>query len=170
MATITLSGNSYFSYASISEANIFLVPDLNYATWSALSADQQGALLISASRFIDSLSYIDAADTQTERELIPAFADAAILIASLLSTGSTAILGGTVAEAETKRLKASSVELEYFRGPSFYSPSAYSNWPQNILILLRPYLKSYNSGLGFGAASFGTCGTSPLNTYEILND
>ena len=167
--TISISGESYHSYATVAQADSYLVPDLNYFTWSALTDDQKGAHLIQATRFIDSLTYTEEADTEDERDDIEAFKFATILIASLVATGSTAILGATVPETQTKRLKAGSVETESFRAMSFYFPSAYSNWPQNIYALLRPYLNSLST-TSFGTASFGTCGSSPIEDYSILND
>lgn len=168
MATITLSGNDYFSYASVSDADLYLVPDINFATWSALTADAKGAKLIQATRLIDSLSYKENADTQSERELLPAFSDATILIASYVASGGTAILGASVAEAEAKRYRAGSVELENFRSNAFYFPSAYSDWPKNILALLKPYLQTTANALGISV--FGTCGKTPIDNYEILDD
>lgn len=168
MVDIVISGNTYFSYASVSDANIYLIPDSNYATWSALTDDAKGAYLIQGTRLLDSLEYKESADTQAERELIDAFSYATILIASLVATGSTAILGGTVAEAQANSYKAGSVSISYFRDISFYFPSSYSAWPKNILALIRPYLKNLTS-IG-GAVSFGTDGTSPLSDYSIIND
>jgi len=169
MPTLSLGGNSYFSYATTSDADTYLLPDLNYATWNALTSDQKTGLLIQSTRFIDSLEYIESADTQAERELIDAFTQATILIASLVSTGQTAILGVSVPEAQQKILQAGSVMIENFRSTFFYFPSAYANWPQNIYLLLKPYLKSL-SNTSLGATSFGTCGTNPIEDYSILND
>lgn len=167
MVDIIISSNTYFAYSSVEDADEYLIPDINYPFWSALTTDQKSARLVQGARLLDSLSYIEEADTQTKRESIAAFATANILIASLLSTGSTAILGSSVEEAQTKRLQAE-VEIEYFRSNSFYFPSAYSNWPSNIFVLIRPYLKSL-TGFG-GATSFGTSGENPISDYSILND
>lgn len=171
MATITISGNDYFSYATVAEADEYLVPDPNYATWSSKTADQKGAYLIQATRLIDSQEYIESADTQSERALIENFKTATILIAVLLSTGETSILGGTVSSGstETKRLKAGSAEIEYFRNLSSLFASSYAtNWPPNIYALLKDYLKSNSSGIGL-AASFGTCGKSSIQDYGLIN-
>jgi len=167
MASIVISGNTYFSYATVAESDVYLIPTLNYATWSALTTDQKGGYLVSATRLLDSLTYIESADEQSERELIPAFAEATILIASLVASGSTAILGGTVEEAENKRLKAGSVEIENFRSLSSFYASPYSAWPQNIFLLIKPYLASLSS-IGF-SASFGTCGKSTIADYGLVN-
>lgn len=171
MATIDISGNSYFSYATVAEADAYLIPDPSYATWSPLTDDQKGGFLVTSSRFLDSLLYIDSADTQEERELIPVFADATILIASLLASGDLRMLGMSVAEPETKRYKAGSVELEYFRSfSSYFTYNPYSAWPQRIFLLIKPYLKAQNiEGIG-GAKSFGTCGVSQTyQNYDMLN-
>lgn len=168
MVQITLSGNQYFSYASVAQADEYLVPDINYATWSALSTEAKGARLIQATRLLDGLSYIENADTQDERDNIEAFKFATILIASYVATGGIAILGASVAAAQTKRLKAGSVESEEFRANSFYFPSAYSDWPKNILSLIKPYLQT--SASAYAVSVFGTDGASPLGDYEILDD
>jgi hypothetical protein len=61
---------------------------------------------------------------------------------------------------ETKRLKAGSVEIEYFRGASTMTSTLMTllPFPKSILDILRPYLsgQSYTTGFGF-AQVFGTC-------------
>lgn len=170
MASIVISGNTYFSYASVADADLYLAVDPNAATWNALSADAKGTLLIQSTRFIDSLCFIDAVDTQAERELNPVFADATIMIAGLLSTGDNAILGGTAISGSTdaQSYKAGSVALTYFRNLDTLFPTAYSAWPNNIFNLLKPYLCSQNTGIGF-AESFGTCGPWIYEDYGLIN-
>lgn len=169
MPVLTLGGNSYFAYATVASADEYILPDLNFSIWDALTEDQKTARLIQSSRFIDSLEYIDSANTQAERELIPAFSNASIMIALLITTGSTSILGNTVQEAQNKYLKAGSVETEFFRNTSFYTPTAYDNWPKDVYLVLKPYLKTL-SDINPGASSFGTDGASPIDDYSILND
>ncbi len=171
MATITIGSNSYFSYATVAEADDFLLVDPNYTTWNALDTDGKGRLLIQSTRFLDSLSYIESADTQAERELIDAFSVACIMIAGLLSTGDISILGGTanVGSNDAKRYKAGSVEIENFRNFNSFYLGLYSTvFPPNIYAILKPYLISSTSNIPAGANSFDTDGVSSIQNYEVI--
>jgi len=76
-----------------------------------------------------------------------------------LSNGNTAILGFGEAEAENKRLKAGSVEIENFRNfnSASFTGSKTTQFPNGIFALLKPYLSG--ASLATSAASFGVSGT-----------
>lgn len=171
MASLVVGGNTYFGYATIASADDYMLVDPNYATWSVLTDDGKSRLLIQSTRFLDSLSYIESADTQAERELIDAFEIACIMIAGLLSSGDTSILGGTanVGSNDAKRYKAGTVEIENFRNFNSFYIGLYSTvFPPNIYRVLKPYLSSSNANIPNGANSFDTDGESSIQQYGLL--
>ena len=171
MASLTVGTNTYFSYATVAEADEYMLVDPNYATWSVLDTDGKSRLLIQSTRFLDSLVYIESADTQAERELIDAFTIACIMIAGLLSSGDTSILGGTanVGSNDAKRYKAGSVEIENFRNFNSFYLGLYSTiFPPNIYAVLKPYLQSAVASIPAGANSFDTDGLSSIQNYEVI--
>lgn len=171
MVDLVVGGNTYFSYATIASADNYMLVDPNYATWSVLTDDGKARFLIQSTRFLDSMSYIESADTQAERELIDAFEIACIMIAGLLSSGDTNILGGTanVGSNDAKRYKAGTVEIENFRNFNSFYIGLYSTvFPPNIYRVLKPYLASANSNIPSGANSFDTDGESSIQTYGLI--
>ena len=166
MATITISGNNYTSYATVADADTFLLVDAGYDTWNALSTDAKGKNLILASRLIDSQSYIDSCDTQAERLALDDFKIICILIAkAVVIDGNTEILGSTVPEQDIDTMKAGSVEINYFRDFTSFSLGRYvTRWTPTIYALLAKYLKSGSVGLGF---SNGTGGTITISDYGV---
>ncbi len=160
MATITISGNDYFSYASVSQADIYLIPTSGFAVWDVLSNDVKGGFLITASRLLDQQEWKTDYNTQTLRLAVQNIVDASVLIAQLISTGDETILGTSPSEAENKRLKAGSVEIENFRSFSSasFTGSTKTQFPLAIQHLIGDCLAS---GIIIGgAASFGTDGLS----------
>jgi hypothetical protein len=159
MQTITILTNDYDSYASVSQADIHLTPSLDFETWDANDDDAKGRYLISATRLLDAQTWLPDYDTQTKREAVIGIINASILIANELSNGNTAILGFGEAEAENKRLKAGSVEIENFRNfnSASFTGSKTTQFPNGIFALLKPYLSG--ASLAASAASFGVSGT-----------
>lgn len=164
MATITISGNDYFSYATVEDADIYLIPSFNYATWSVLSADQKGSYLVAASRFLDSLCWTDGYKTQAEREATSAIVNAAIEIAAMFSTGETAWIGVNVPSEDIKRLKAGTAEIEYQTRPWFILKSI--NWPPYLYAMLKDYFCKVSFLDSLGAVSFGTDGEAGPSVYN----
>lgn len=155
MADIIIDGNTYFSYASVAEANEYLTASINYAIWNALDDDTKGRYLISATRFLDTLSWQDTCLPLTSEANIKT---ATILIAEQIALGNTVFLGYGTNEEDVKRYKAGSVEIEYQNSPWFLSRkgSPYADMPTSIYNLIRGCLEGAQ-GIG-GAVSFGTDG------------
>ena len=165
MATITISGNTYTSYATVATADVFLAPDSNFTTWDVLTDDQKGALLVRATRVLDAQSYITSAATQVLRLAIEDFETICILIANTISSGNTSVSGQSVSEAEQKRVKAGSVEIENYRALYNLEASKYEyQWTPEIYALLKKYL----SGASFAFAfSCGTDGVITIDDYSL---
>lgn len=164
MATITISGNNYNSYATVAEADIYLIPSVNFETWNLLTTDTKGKYLVSASRYLDGLPWKDSCLPLTDTGNIN---KATILIAEQLALGNVGITGGTVAEEDVKRYKADTVEIEYQSKPWFISSSVnpYANMPLAILNLIKNCLKGYGFSVGI-ASSFGTQGQAGPSIYN----
>jgi hypothetical protein len=165
MATITISSVDFVSYASVQSADDFLIPDANFAVWDALTDDAKGSLLVRSTRIIDAQKYIEGASTQALRLAIDDFKTICILIANAISSGNTSISGSTVSEADQKRVKAGSVEIENFRSLYNLDSTKYEwQWTPEIYAILKNYLAG--ASLSF-AASFGTSGEITIEDYSL---
>lgn len=167
MPNITISGQSFFVYADQEDASSYLIPSPSFSAWSALNADEQGRLLIQATRLLDQLPWKEACGlTQEERALRTNIVNASIEIAAILASGDTAILGGSVGDEAILSLKAGSAEITYQKTSFLYvrNPnSLLSKFPPYILNMIKGCIASFNSsGIG-GAISYGTHYPSSAN-------
>lgn len=132
MATITISGNDYSSYASVAEADAYLAADVaRYAAWAALDTDDKGRALVTASRYLYALDWVDGPpsyDTPPSA-VVEATALFAADIAAKPSLGNDASTGSNV-----KRVKGGEAEVEFFR------PTAGAALPSYLLRLLGELL------------------------------
>lgn len=163
MTSIVISGNTYFAYASVADADSYLLVYPDTTAWFALDTDGKGKNLVVAANFIDTLPFKDEYDTQAEREVVTDIINASILLANLVANGNTAFLGVVEQEQQTKRLKAGSVEQELYADINklFYynKNSLTSGLPPYIFNLLKPYLSSTTTAIA-GSLSYGTDYTS----------
>lgn len=164
MATVTISGSNFTTYADVAEADTYMLGSLSFATWNAASTDEKGRYLVSATRLLDNQAWLPAYDTFAEREVVQNIVDASIEIAALFATGDTSIYGAEVGTGQTKRTKADVVEVEYFRNFATLDVRKTTDFPSYIFLLLRPYLKSSASSIRAGAFSAGTDGVSIAGT------
>lgn len=166
MTTITIGGNNYTAYASVADADAYLLVDPGFATWDALSDDDKGKYLVSATRLIDSQSYIDTANTQTLRLAIDDFKTICILLAkAVVIDGNTEIFGYSVPEQDIDTMKAGSVEINYFRDFTSFSLGRYiTRWTPAVYALISKYISSGSVGFGF---SNGTSGTITIADYGV---
>lgn len=147
MATITIDGNEYFSYADEDTADEYLAASSGATAWRAAATIDKQRALVSATRFLDRLKWLPAWDTQEEREAEQKVVDACCEIAAMIVAGEPLEPQSTLA-GETKRLKAGSVEIEYFRGGSGVFVI-----PKLILDLLAGLLAGQGAGIGLSFAS-----------------
>lgn len=136
ITTITIATVDYTSYASLVEANERLAVDpVRGTAWALLDDDQKGANLVAATNRLDLLNWggskTGAADTQlnawprtgltykdgtaVSTTEVPLEVEAAtILIAGDITLSASAAEAGT-SGSNTKRVKAGSAEVEFFR-------------------------------------------------------
>jgi hypothetical protein len=164
LALINIGGNDYFSYATLADANIYLAPVVGFSTWDEIDDDIKGGYLIQAARFLDTLRWLESYDTQAERLAVPNIVNASIEIAFLFSSGDISLLGLSTPEAEVKRLKAGSVEVENFRNIAKLANPYSIAFPQGIFALLRAYLS--NGLIASAATSFGTDALGGSSVYN----
>lgn len=160
MATVTIGTATFITYATLDEANDYMLGSINYPEWEALDEPTMARGLIGATRAIDAITgWDDAHDTFEEREAEPAIVNASIELAYLVATGQAEFLATGSTASGIKRQKAGSVELEYFGGAAGGPDGNGYRFPLNIWNLLRPFLGGAGdeSGIG-GSISTGTCG------------
>lgn len=169
MATVTISDNDFTAYANIAQADTVLLGSLDFEAWDANDDEAKSRFLIASARLLDTQDWKTEYGTFAEREPVADIVTASILLANEIANGNTAVLGLSAAEAETKSLKAGSVEISYFRNfhSAAYSGSTKTVFPPAIYALLKPYLASASIG-GFSVA-YGTDGTSDIyDDYGVI--
>lgn len=147
MPQVIIQGNTYSTYASIDEASSYLIPTSYYATWSALTPDEQAGRLVESTRILDRQRWKAAYDTFEKRVLVEGIVNGSILIAALLASGENEFTTNATTSNLTHTLKAGSTSITYFR--SFDSSSS-QRFPLPIMELLTPYLgaSSGNNSIG----------------------
>lgn len=180
ITTIVIGGLNYVSYASLLEANQYLLVDPTRSdAWAALSDDQKGENLVAATRRLDLLRWAgEKSDGASQPNAWPrtgvTYPDgtavsttdvpleveqATILLAGSIALDATNSEAGT-AGSNVRRVRAGSAEVEFFRptipGPALQDETAFQ--------LVRPFLGS--SSALFGAAT----GTSGDNTDTAFCD
>lgn len=168
--SVTIGPKSYQSYATIAQADNYLAADFNASAWQAGEDDDaKGRALVSATRVLERQSWIgDKAESDqdlawprtgtgidgVEDDEIPAdIVSASIELANIIFTGTD--VANTTQEQSTKRQKAGSVEIEYFR--SFDDPSRF---PRTVQELISKYLA------GSGYSGVITSGTDSCSTFD----
>lgn len=138
ITTITIGGNDYISYASVAEADAYLLVDPTRGpTWAGLTTEQKGINLISSTRQLDTFSYkgekaggsaqpnqwprtgVTYPDgTSVPDDEVPAgIQNATILLAGSIAIDVAASTSSSTG-SNTKRVSAGSAEVEFFRPTS----------------------------------------------------
>lgn len=159
MASITISANTYSSFASVAEADQYLAADMSrYSAWAALSADNKGRALITASRYLAGLDWVGGVpgyDTPPAA-VVEATALFAADIAAKPSLGNDASTGSNV-----KKVKGGEAEVEFFR------PTLGAALPPYLLRLLGTLLGT-DVTWGEGGTAYGSedCQTSRFDKTD----
>lgn len=160
MPQIVINGETYFSYASVVDADNYIRPTQYFAVWETYSVDEKGGFLITATRFLDSLRWREECGlTQADRANNEGIVSACIEIAMRLASGDTGIISGeTSSEGSIQTLKAGSAQITYFnKTKSIYAGTILENLPANILAMISGCLFGYGSSRVGTSRSFGTC-------------
>lgn len=132
MAELTIGSGSYLSFAEIEEANEYLAADLSRASsWAALTGDTPAQALVTASRYLASLDWVNGVPDYNSppTAVVEATSLFAADIAAKPSLGNDASTSSNV-----KRVKGGEAEVEFFR------PTAGAALPPYLLRLLGDLL------------------------------
>lgn len=178
MATVTIGATTYTTYSDIADADEYFLASTAFSTWDAFTDDQKSRGLVSATRLLDRqvwsgtltsispdtglkwprTSVTDCEGNAVDEDTIPdEVIEASQLLALYILDGTITTTSNTTQD-RTKRLKADTVEIEYFR----LEPSvAGGRFPTDVLELIGCFLSS--STQIAGSTSYGTDGT-PADT------
>lgn len=173
LTTITISTVEYVSYATLAEANEYLAVDPIRATaWTALSDTQKGQRLVAATRRLDQLRWLgaktggDAAQpnafprtglvyadgTAVPDDEVPlAVEQACCLLAGTIAINAAASQAGSSA-SNTRRVKAGSAEVEFFRPTDGVPLQDESAWA-----LVKIFITGIGDNSSLGGVAYGGC-------------
>jgi hypothetical protein len=166
--TLLISGIPFTSYASVTEADNYLLPTSANAAWVLLTADQKKAALITATRQIDGFMFSGDKTSPTQPNKFPrtgsAYPSSTEVPIEIENAVITLAANPTVdiyasATSVTKKLKAGSVEVEYFFSNN---DTGLKGEAKHIQILLSGFLANNNIN-GAGAFSNVSDIQSPFN-------
>lgn len=159
MSDITISANIYSSFASVEQADEYLAADMaRYAAWAALSSDNKGRALVTASRYLAGLDWVDGVPSYDTppAAVVEGTALFAADIAAKPSLGNDASTGSNV-----KKVKGGEAEVEFFR------PTLGAALPPYLLRLLGTLLGT-DVTWGEGGTAYGSedCQTSRFDRTD----
>lgn len=181
MASIEINGNAYPAYQTVEEIDIYAAAAVGDAAagWNASTEDAQAPAAVSASRLIDRQQWQGEKTDPAQAEAFPRTGlfypdgtavpsdavpqqvlDANSELAMDLLAGST-VQTDQSTQQQTRRLKAGSVEIEYFN-----IPGTGTRFPQTVMELLGFWLGNL-SGVA-GSESTGTCRPAPRNDFGFV--
>ncbi|GGB00435.1 hypothetical protein GCM10011491_30800 [Brucella endophytica] len=172
---VTISSTVYPAYVNVADADAFLNGSVNAAAWIALSGDDKGRAIVTAVRLIDAQDWKGAKTDpdnalawprtcQADQTTLPAaLVNVTIQLAFAITQNPELAGGASSGQGGTKRLKAGSVEIEYFNTGILPSQSnASALW--GILAPLAGCLASSGAGTSLvGAFASGTTRQSPFS-------
>lgn len=154
MATVTIGSTTYTVYSDVSTADDYFNGSVSFSTWNGFTTDQKARGLVSATRLIDRQGWQGSKDDEaqvldfprtglvncagndvTSAESLTLAIEASQLLALDLLNGEE-LETSTSTEDRTKRLKAGSVEIEYFRADKDQD----TRFPTDVMELLGCFL------------------------------
>lgn len=183
-STVTIGSDTYDIYSSVATVDTYANGSLTASAWESLVEDDKARVLIMVTRWIDAQCWqgekVDPAQPLAWPRTIGSIETieyAATILAVMVAADTTlpdTMTGATVAaDGGTKRLKAGSVEIEYFR--KFYvmgigALAGEMPFPQNIMSMIGVWLcnsSSFNAGAA-GAVAFGTCAPAVVGRRNLF--
>ena len=169
--TVTIGADTYDVYVSVEQVDTYANGSLTADAWQSMVEDDKARVIVSVTRWIDSQCWRgDKLDPDQPLAFprtvgdITAVEQAVTQLSVLVAANPSLIdelTGATVAaDGGTKRLKAGSVEIEYFRALNFsvYGSGALSPFPRPIMDLIGAWLcaKSSSAWGSSGSTAYGT--------------
>lgn len=144
MQTVLIGSAQYEAYASLAEADEYLVAALHAGTtWSGASELTQGQALVTATRILDRQRWISDYEEQADREDVQQIIDACIEMALALIEGSDFQSEQNTSQ-KLQSIRAGSVSMSYFRG----ADGTPHRFPQIVHELLRDFLTGADAVMG----------------------
>ena len=178
LSEIVIEGNTYLSYASVEEANIYLIADpVRGAGWKALEDDSKGMFLVAATRRLDLLRWVGektdpAQTTEWPRKMakrrggdfVPEDAIPPEIEHSCILLAGTIVTNNTAAEVQSgnrlKWVRAGSASIGYFSSREDSMPSI----PDPTVIQLISVFTSTEL-----TDSLGATGTGAASSFDSLD-
>ncbi|WEX10292.1 DnaT-like ssDNA-binding protein [Chelativorans sp. AA-79] len=172
---VTIDGTDYPVYIDLATADTFMNGTIDADAWNAMSDDQKGRTIVSGVLVIDSQAWKGSkTDPDNAREFPrtcqedPSVLPAALPIVNIrlafaISQNPELAGGASSSQGGTKRLKAGSVEIEYFNTGILPSQSNASTIWGIFAPLADCLAVSGDSGSLVGAFASGTSRESPFS-------
>lgn len=139
MPTVDIGGTEYAVYADVATADAYLAADFTRAAiWDALTEDQKEMALVTATRVLQSLAWIDGVPS-TEAPVITAVEQACAVFACDIATNPT-LADSPSGGSNVKSVGAGSARVEFF-GPTTGTPL-----PPAVFRLISSMLGSADTG------------------------
>ena len=184
MAFVTIGSTSYTVYSDVAFADEYFNASTMFTSWDAYTDDQKARGLVSATRLLDRQvwsgtltsmspdsglkwpreSVTDCEGNEVDSETIPDEIIEASQLLALYILDETIDQKTNTTQNAKKRIKADTVELEFFR---LDQSVAGGRFPQDILELIGCFLSSSTEIAG--SLSYGTDGT-PADTDFGLSE
>lgn len=183
---VTITAVAYNSYVNVADADAYFAASVNFATWSALTADAKGRAIISAVRFLDrmkwqgqktdptnalewprsGLSYPDG--TPVDPATLPTRLVQATCELSVAIVNDPSIIGAPGTGSNIERVKAGSVEVDFFRPTigTIYD----TRLPLIVMDLIGFWLAGFGDDAGVGPTATGTCQDRLFEPHFGSND
>lgn len=176
MPTVTIGDDSFEAYVSVAEADSYIAGSITDAavTWRAeTDADDKARAVVEATRLLDRMTWLGTKTGGSDQTLawpraniddvddyvIPQkIADATCELAMMLLDGSTEMLSEPSTAPKTRRMKAGSVEIEYFRDANGRA----TRLPLTVHELVKDWLGGSTPSLA-GAIATGVDGESAFS-------
>jgi hypothetical protein len=115
MAQVDIGTETYDSFASVDEADVYLAGDVMRSTgWALRNPDAKGRGLVSATRLLLGLPWVAPAPTVDDDDLPPVIAEITAELAADLLAKPT-LLADATGNTNVKSAKAGSAAVEFFR-------------------------------------------------------
>ena len=188
LSTLTVGSNSYQSYASVAEADAYLLVDLvRGPSWSPLTNDEKSKRLVAATRRLDLLTWkgkqtgggaqglewprsgltYEGGAAVPDNIIPDKLAEATALLAGTITMDSTHAEHGGGTTPEVKRVQAGTSQVEFFSGARLGDTES-ELADTTALQLIRQWTEGGAAVSIGGLAATGLSGTSSFTSTSDL--
>jgi hypothetical protein len=148
MATVTIDGSDYQAFQTVPGADVYLAADYSRAAgWAALSADQKGQALVSATRLMLLLPWVgDTPDPAVDQDS-PIPEVASMLAADIAAK--PALMADASGASNIRSVQAGSARVEFFSPSDSGLPIAQALW--DLLLAADLIAGPAEGDIAFGA-------------------